>query len=82
MPYDLYGNFYSSERDALNAELAQVAEIDARLAHEETLDIERSMYEKDMYINDLETRIKELEDRVNNLMKQNSGKEPGKESEE
>ena len=76
MPYDLYGNFYSSERDALNAELAQVAEIDARLAHEETLDIERSMYEKDMYINDLETRIKELEDRVNNLMESITGKEP------
>lgn len=28
MPYDLYGNYYKSEREAMNAELAQMSEID------------------------------------------------------
>lgn len=32
MPYDLYGTFYASERDAINAEHAQMAEIDAAIA--------------------------------------------------
>ena len=77
MPYDLYGNFYKSERDALNAELAQMAEIDAARAREENLNIRESMNEQDMYIRHLETRVKELEDKVNNLTQQRPGKEPG-----
>ena len=77
MPYDLYGNFYKSERDALNAELTQMAEIDAARAREENLNIRESMNEQDMYIRHLETRVKELEDKVNNLTQQRSGKEPG-----
>lgn len=32
MPYDLYGQYYSSARDAENAELAQMAEINSRYA--------------------------------------------------
>jgi len=32
MPYDLYGTYYASERDALNAEMAQCAAIDAGIA--------------------------------------------------
>jgi len=30
MPYDLYGNWYASEIDAINAETAQMNEIDNR----------------------------------------------------
>lgn len=32
MPYDLYGNSYPSEREAMNAEYAQMASIDAAIA--------------------------------------------------
>lgn len=68
MPYDLYGNYYKSERDAMNAELAQMSEIDNRINNErlhklETYQqhpdaVDRQMWE---YIYMLEQRIEALE---------------------
>lgn len=72
MPYDLYGQYYASERDAINAEMAQCAEIDARLAYEKAQKLERNLYERQM-MSDYETsqkvdylmsKIEELEKRV------------------
>ncbi len=57
MPYDLYGNYYASERDAINAEMAQCAEIDARLAYEKAEKLERESYLKQQY-NDYELQQK------------------------
>jgi len=63
--YDLYGNWYPRTQDALNAEEAQCARIDARIAIEHQQKIN---YEMDMlmsYLKDenelLKKRIKELE---------------------
>lgn len=77
MPYDLYGNYYASARDAENAEMAQCAAIDADLAYRNQKKLEQKhidaqlreyeMCQKIDYligkIEDLEKRISELESR-------------------
>lgn len=74
MPYDLYGQYYSSARDAENAELAQCAEIDARHAAKEVSQLrdEISYNQQNeqgiwQYIGMLEERIKTLEQITNHL---------------
>lgn len=76
MPYDLYGQYYASERDAINAELAQCAEIDARIANQKVADLERRMqyaqqprYDGGEQINHLWQKIQELEQRIAELEK-------------
>lgn len=66
MPYDLLGNYYKSERDAINAELAQMSEIDNRINNERLrkLEQEQQVPDRDLwqYIYMLEERIKALEE--------------------
>ena len=72
MPYDLYGQYYASERDAINAEMAQCAEIDARLAYEKAQKLEQKMnedrmiadYEMKHKIDYLIYKVEELENRI------------------
>lgn len=67
MPYDLYGNYYKSERDALNAELAQMSEIDNRINNERLRKLERQEQypnqELWQYIHYLEERLRILEEK-------------------
>lgn len=41
--FDLYGNSYPTAREALNAEMAQCAEIDARIADERISKLENQL---------------------------------------
>lgn len=75
MPYDLYGNYYASARDAENAEMAQCAEIDARLAYQKAEKLEKQMYQQ-QYQQDYEmqqkvdflmSKVEELENRIKSL---------------
>jgi uncharacterized protein with PIN domain len=63
--YDLNGRWYAKEADAINAETAQMAEIDARIALTKVQNLERkSRYEESSIlskIRDLENRLTELE---------------------
>ncbi len=65
MPYDLYGNHYASRRDAENAEMAQMAAIDADIAYREMERMkDRQQSEENniwQYIHMLEERIERLE---------------------
>lgn len=65
MPYDLYGTYYASARDAENAELAQMAAIDADLMRRDMQDHtqrqQREEYNLWQYIHMLEGRIIRLE---------------------
>lgn len=68
MPYDLYGQYYASSRDAENAEMAQCAEIDARAAYKKVADLERQLQQQQnpleeiwQYCRSMEERIKLLE---------------------
>ena len=72
MPYDLYGQYYASARDAENAEMAQCAAIDANLAYREMDKMRQQMQQPSneiaeiwLYINQLEERIKFLESKNN-----------------
>lgn len=69
MPYDLHGNYYRNSIDAQNAEMAQVAEIDARHTRMEFQQVQRqqkaaeqSLYERMVM---LEERISQLEKMMN-----------------
>jgi hypothetical protein len=66
MPYDLYGNYYKSERDAMNAELAQMSDIDNRITNERLRKLEKQEQypnqELWQYIYMLQERIKALEE--------------------
>lgn len=72
MPYDLYGQYYASERDAINAEMAQCAEIDARLAYEKAEKLERQYHDRmqqEQYLGSeqiafLMGKVQELEERI------------------
>ena len=68
MPYDLYGQYYASARDAENAEMAQCAAIDANLAYREMDKMRQQMQQPNdeighiwQYIQNLEERLAELE---------------------
>ncbi len=76
--YDLYGNSYGTAQEALNAEMAQCAEIDARIADEKIQRLEDEQmrqyeadqqreYERDQKIDYLMSRIEELEKRIEKL---------------
>ena len=72
--YDLYGNSYRTSQEALNAEMAQCAEIDARIANEKLQQLEdeqlrqyEAEYEKDQKIEYLMSKIEELEKRIEKL---------------
>lgn len=69
MPYDLYGTYYASARDAENAELAQMAAIDAditaRELRQEKDRSEREEYNLWQYVHMLEERIANLEAKLN-----------------
>lgn len=73
MPYDLYGNYYAKEIDAINAEMAQCAAIDADIANRRVAELERKLYEQqhptqqDYELNHLWQKIQELEQRVAQL---------------
>lgn len=71
MPYDLYGNYYASERDAYNAEMAQCAEIDARLAYEKVEQLEREIHNREQYQEyELHQKVDYLMDKVESLEKE------------
>jgi len=59
--YDLYGNYYLSRRDALNAEDAQCAAIDARIAMKKIDEYREIIEDLRMENIHLKERIKELE---------------------
>jgi len=61
--YDLYGNYYSSRRDALNAEDAQCAAIDARAAMEATNEYRKIIEELQIENAHLKERVEELEEK-------------------
>jgi polyhydroxyalkanoate synthesis regulator phasin len=72
MPYDLYGQYYASARDAENAEMAQCAEIDARHAEKKAEVLQQELYNEQsnsnnlwQYVQMLEERIKTLENKMN-----------------
>ena len=69
MPYDLYGKYYASSRDAENAEMAQCAEIDARLAYEKVTQLEEQIgsqpdYEMWQKVDYLMSKIEEFENKI------------------
>lgn len=72
--FDLYGRYYPNVNDAINAEMAQCAAIDADIAMREVQDMKRQMQGQQhpdplsdefnsiwLYIKQLEERIKILE---------------------
>jgi hypothetical protein len=81
MPYDLYGQYYPSRRDAENAEMAQCAAIDADLATRRIESLERKLHEQsqptepEYEINELWKYIRALEERITNLESKTKGHE-------
>lgn len=73
MPYDLYGQFYASERDAINAEMAQCAAIDADIANRKVEELEKQLYnqrqptQQEYEISHLWSMINELKERIEKL---------------
>ena len=76
--YDLHGNSYKTRQEALNAEMAQCAEIDSRLNRQKIQQIEDQQrrayeteqgqeYDRDQKIDFLMTKIQELDKRVQEL---------------
>lgn len=71
--YDLYGRYYPNANDAINAEMAQCAAIDADIAYREVQNMKRQMlYEQqpsntDEEIHHLWQYIKELEVKIDKL---------------
>lgn len=64
MPYDLYGTYYKSEIDAINAEMAQCAQIDARLAYNKVGEENNNLQVQQQYIEFLMGKVEELEERI------------------
>jgi hypothetical protein len=74
MPYDLYGNSYKTAREAEIAEMAQCAEIDARINSQRIQELERRQqphpsWHADyhflcQHIEDLNKRVSELEEKL------------------
>lgn len=61
MPYDLYGNYYKSRIYAENAEMAQMAAIDADKIKRE---MRQQQHIADLTLNNLHERIRDLEYRI------------------
>jgi len=72
--YDLYGTYYPNINDAINAEMAQCAEIDNRINSQKILSIEKSMHgitkQYEYQIAELKDYIAKLEQRITELNKQ------------
>lgn len=66
MPYDLYGNHYISHREAENAELAQMAEINSRYNQQDINRVQQQQHISDHWMSE---RIAMLEERVSELEK-------------
>jgi hypothetical protein len=69
MPYDLYGQYYQSKREAINAELAQMAEIDNHYNRQRIQKLEQREQQREnpeiwQYIQMLEDRITALENQL------------------
>lgn len=62
--FDLYGNYYPSINDAMNAELSQCNEIDNRFNREKITELEQKQINKDEEIHHLKQKISELEQRL------------------
>lgn len=69
--YDLHGNYYPNKEDAINAEMAQCAEIGARHDRQEVRQVQDNMQTISQYLADYDRRIKELELKVSILEAQN-----------
>ena len=64
MPYDLYGNSYPTEREAMNAEYAQMAQIEAGIA---SRDARHALEQHQTFANwqsEIERRVVALEEAV------------------
>lgn len=72
--YDLYGNYYPREIDALNAEMAQCAGIDAGISERNRIsDFERQQqheYDLMQRIEYLENRLERVEQIINGVKKE------------
>lgn len=64
--YDLYGNYYPSSKDALNAEMSQCNEIDNRINNKKLRDIEEQLQEQ-LDTSDNEEQIHYLWEKIKNL---------------
>lgn len=64
MPYDLYGQYYDSYREAENAEMAQCANIDARRAMKELDEEKTKSYYLEQRVDYLQQRIEALEEAI------------------
>lgn len=69
MPYDLYGTYYKSSREAEMAEMSQVNEIDNRIMRQKIDKLERQQQPSDnaeiwQYIEMLKDRVEELEKKI------------------
>ena len=67
MGYDLYGNYYASDRDAMNAEMAQCAEIDNRIMSKKLKDLERQMLYQHPEPRDTDEQLYYLWETIKNL---------------
>jgi len=77
--YDLYGRYYPNINDAINAETAQCAAIDADIAMREVEKMKKGLEHPNRlddsfrelweYVNMLQDRIISLEERLNNQNK-------------
>jgi hypothetical protein len=67
--FDLYGNSYRTRLEAENAEMAQCAEIDARLAQQEVAQLHQEQRRSEYFlyerINSLEQRLATIEKLLN-----------------
>ncbi len=59
MPYDLYGTYYATEREALNAEMAQCAAIDAGIAARDLRLLEEQRESEAHYLSQWQAHIEE-----------------------
>ena len=66
--YDLYGNWYKTEQEAMNAEMAQCASVDNARLQQEQEHIYNIGYEQELRIQKLETTITQLEQIVMYLL--------------
>jgi hypothetical protein len=71
MPFDLYGNYYNSHRDAENAELAQMAEINSRYALQQQ---NKNEHVYSQYLQQFDWQIQDLQERIHFLEKKRNYK--------
>lgn len=67
MPYDLYGNYYRSARDAENAEMAQCAQIDADINRREVQKLQQRRDETERELCNLRQLVYHLREKVESI---------------